>query len=316
MEQGTITRILQLYGIEHDDILAPQKGYRNSSFAILRGGQPPLNLILYKNEPGMLARIIRTNAIGNFLHARGMPARRTFSPRIMQLKSAHQTRHAALYYYVSGSTIPWEAYTMERIKTLGKTMGNMHSILADYSGDLPDIADELIALNRRMVRYFVEPDVARAMSQKLNIKIKQPSFMRLLASCKNQPSQALHMDFVRGNILFEGDDITGILDFEKAGRGTPAFDIARTLAFLLIDCKYKSEDKTYKYFIQSGYTKRSASTFRAWQSVDRLVQFFLLHDFYKFLRHNPYEHLEQNEHFVRTKAMLLKHGIIERAHVK
>jgi Ser/Thr protein kinase RdoA (MazF antagonist) len=315
MDRRNVERIIQLYGVT-GDILAPQKGYRNSSFAVLLEGQPPLNLILYKNEAGMLARVTRVNAIGDFLYARGLPARHTFSPRILQLKDARQTRYTALYYYLPGITIPWEAYTMERIKMLGKAMGDMHASLASYIGELPQIADELIALNDRMMRYFTNADVMRALSQKLNISIKKPDFRRLLTFCAEQPGQAVHMDFVRGNILFEGDKITGIIDFEKAGHGTPAFDIARTLAFLLVDCKYKTEDKVYKYFIQSGYAKRGAGTFADWQLVDRLVPFFLLHDFYKFLRHNPYEFLPQNEHFIRTKAMLLKHGIIDRAHVE
>lgn len=264
----------------------------------------------------MVARITHTNAIGNFLAEQGLPARSTYSPKIMQLKGAQFTRYVALYYYLPGTTIPWEAYTMAHIKTLGKTMGDMHVLLAGYPYELPNVADEFLALNRRMTRYVSDISVKQALATKLQLQIKLPDFAPLLQFCKTLPAQALHMDFVRGNVLFTGTDITGILDFEKAGKGTPAFDIARTLAFLLVDCKYKPADKIYKYFVQSGYAKRSVSTFTAWQLVDKLVPFFLMHDFYKFLRHNPYEYLPQNEHFVRTKAMLLKHGIIERAHVK
>ncbi len=73
------------------------------------------------------------------------------------------------------------------------------------------------------------------------------------------PHALLHMDFVRGNILYSQNHelrISGILDFEKAAYGSPLFDIARTYAFLLVDCKYKSEKEIGKYFLRSGYIKR------------------------------------------------------------
>jgi hypothetical protein len=135
------------------------------------------------------------------------------------------------------------------------------------------------------------------------------------------------MDFVRSNILFDDTDtsnalaITGILDFEKTAQGNPVFDIARTLAFLLVDCKYKPADKVRKYFLRSGYIKRGASTFQDIYITDhngkvnvleQLLDVFLMHDFYKFLRHNPYESLESNEHFMRTRDMLVQRGFVSR----
>ena len=121
------------------------------------------------------------------------------------------------------------------------------------------------------------------------------------------------MDFVRGNILFAEDEkaqITGVLDFEKATWGPPVFDIARTLAFLIVDCKYKDEAKVRKYFLHSGYNKRGQAEFEPTELLEDLLNFFLLYDFYKFLRHNPYESLKDNEHFVRTRDFLLKRNII------
>ncbi len=44
--------------------------------------------------------------------------------------------------------------------------------------------------------------------------------------------------------------------------------------------------------------------------LEVLVDLFLFYDFYKFLRHNPYESLTDNEHFIRTKAILLRQGLI------
>lgn len=310
MERELVERILQKYQVVYRTILPAQKGYRNTTFPVVTAGEM-LNVIIYKNEPGMAERIQHINKLGVFLHAHSLPARHAYDHRILRLKTdTGAQRFAALYYYVPGNTIPWEAYTMDHIKQLGKAMGDMHARLAHYPYDLPSVADELLALNKRMCRYFAGSGVHNALSKKLGVRVDHADFTLALNTAKNLPGQALHMDFVRGNILFEGTRITGILDFEKAAYGHPVFDVARTLAFLLVDCKYKSAAKTTKYFLQSGYNKRSAAQFSAFAELNQLLPFFLLHDFYKFLRHNPYEYLPQNEHFIRTKAILVKLGVL------
>nr|AIA17459.1 Phosphotransferase enzyme family [uncultured bacterium] len=314
MPPEVIARILRAYNVPYSRVAAPQKGYRNTSYGI----NGIYNLILYKSEAGILARIKNANTVGAFVAAAGMSARTPRNPRILKLASGGRVRYAALYNYLPGSTIPWEAYTMDHIKALGQAMSDMHQTLSLYdTQSLPDVADENSALLKRMQRYFVDTHVAGALTSKLGIHSVRCHFFDVLAASKKLPGQhALHMDFVRGNILFEGSKITGILDFEKAAKGSPLYDVARTLAFLLVDCKYKQENKIRKYFLQSGYIKRGAAELRDYMVngmsvLESLVDFFLLHDFYKFLRHNPYESLPQNEHFVRTKAMLLKRGLIE-----
>ena len=147
-----------------------------------------------------------------------------------------------------------------------------------------------------MEKYFADDGVHDAMAGKLGLAIFDVTRIRpALTESINLPAQALHMDFVRGNILFDGHDtslkISGVLDFEKTAWGPIVFDIARTLAFLIVDCKYKDEANVRKYFLHSGYNKRGGNHFTPTPLLEVLVDFFLLHDFYKFLRHNPYDSL-------------------------
>ena len=227
-------------------------------------------------------------------------------------------RYAALYNYLSGSTIPWDSYTMEHLKQLGAVMSGMHHLLEVAPFTLENrVTDEYTVIATRMRSYFAEPGVRGALDAKLGLQVAVPErFFVLLRGCAGLSSQQiLHMDFVRGNILFGHDaHITGVLDFEKAARGHPLFDIARTLAFLLVDCKYKTPAQVRKYFLISGYNKRGAGSFKVTARntplLEQLVDLFLLYDFYKFLRHNPYESLPQNEHFVRTRALLLGRQLV------
>jgi Ser/Thr protein kinase RdoA (MazF antagonist) len=348
-----MAKLLSSFNLSDVRVLDPQSGYRNTSYPLRTPEGELRNLIIYKSEPGILRRVTAANRVSNYLAATGFPTRRTMG-RILRLTGKTRTgttrvRYAGLYDYLPGDTIPWEAYTKDHIKLLGSAMSRMHAALAQAPDlKLPsNVIGESDALYGRMSTYFAQPGVQSALRTKLHLSLNPtalPTAKIRLQSTLNLPHQPLHMDFVRGNILFGpannqpratdhldaaghpqtplhlgGLAITGILDFEKTTLGPRIFDIARTLAFLLVDAKAKTPAQIYKYFLHSGYNKRGAATFeppvitRDGHQTDllqALIDFYLLHDFYKFLRHNPYEYLPQNEHFHRTCQLLLQRHLI------
>ncbi len=326
MQMQIIERIIRQYGLRGAVVWQPQKGYRNASYPIFFKDQPPLNLILYKTESGILARIRRANTVADHAAAKGLPARKTAAKPLIHLNAGTFHKYGGLYTYLPGDTIPWEAYTKDHIKLLGMALGTLHFRLRDLRADLPAVHTEHARLLDSMQAYFNDQGVQKAVQTKLNLSLAErafPRFKKLLQAAEKLPDQQpLHMDLVRSNVLFgpAGQNtvlrlnqlaVTGILDFEKTARGSRLFDIARTLAFLLVDCKYKPEGKVRKYFLYSGYQKRGESPLPARMNLlDEFVNLFLLHDFYKFLRHNPYESLEQNEHYIRTRDLLLKREVI------
>jgi Ser/Thr protein kinase RdoA (MazF antagonist) len=316
MGNEVLLRICESYGLEFKSLLGTEKGYRNRSYIMRVEGNDTVNFILYKQEADILQTIEAANQVSTFAAEHGFPARRPLDPRIVELKGNLQTRYGSMYNYLPGHTLAWEAYQMEHLKVLGGALSDLHGILAKYKGGLPSTAENLLALNSRMQTYFSNNGVQSAMAKKLHIIRINNVFDDILKAASKFPhQQALHMDFVRGNILFEGEQLTGVLDFEKTSRGHPVLDVARTLAFLLVDCKYKQEAKITKYFLRSGYNKRGSTKlqhilFKGEDVLQTLVNFFLLHDFYKFLRHNPYESLLLNEHYARTTALLQKRSII------
>jgi Ser/Thr protein kinase RdoA (MazF antagonist) len=327
-----ITKIMELYGCSPQTIAARQAGYRNHSYRITTPDGQILNLILYKREPNITARITRANAISDFLARGGFPTRTAQDRRIVQLRADERVQYVSLYNYLPGQTIPWEAYTQEHLKLLGASMSSMHHALKSFRAGssrqvLPKVSDEYRLIVARMQRYFSDAGVSMAMQSNLAMTV-HPSLLRrydaVLDICDRLPNpQALHMDFVRGNILFETTNghltISGILDFEKTAYGPRVIDISRTLAFLLVDSKFKTHSQVRKYFLQSGYNKRGNSQFRrlrvqtkthSFDVLEELVDMFLLYDFYKFLRHNPYDSLHENEHFVRTAQLLIERRLV------
>jgi Ser/Thr protein kinase RdoA (MazF antagonist) len=326
MDMALLTRVLAKYNLTPAVVGVPQKGYRNSSYKITLSDGTLANLMLYKDEQGIVERVREANRVSDFLHKQGLPTRRSYGS-ILAMQSHTSIRYCALYNYLPGQTIPWEAYSMDRLKALGAMMSTMHHALQSLPiRTAPRVTNEYAAIVKRMQAYFDDPEVAGAIAQKLGLYLMcQPDGFRKALRTTEQlhGQQQLHMDFVRGNILFTPGTatISGVIDFEKTGRGHRLLDIARTLAFLLVDCKYKSERDIRKYFLHSGYRKRGRLPLPMLDLTrpgspmplfEELINLFLLHDFYKFLRHNPYEYLAQNEHFARTKEILLKRKIIAR----
>ncbi len=321
-----IERLCKAYQLPVARFLPSQAGYRNRIYPLELTDGLIVNLTLYKTETDIVGKIKCSNKVSDFLAVKGFPTRKSLGKTIV-LQSANIQKYAGLYSYLPGHTIPWEAYTKHHIKLLGKTMSDMHKALAamPYDADMPVAVQQYQAIFCRMHHYFRQPHVQQAMATKLHVGIDEAAFhagMQALEWANKLPDQqVLHMDFVRSNILFTGDydqlNISGILDFEKTAFGSPLFDIARTLAFLLVDCKAKPPEKIRKYFLQSGYHKRGQNPLRLFlmqgESVlDQLIDAFLLHDFYKFLRHNPYEFLEQNQHYTRTRDILLQRQLLVR----
>lgn len=326
MQQATVDRALAQYGLSARSDKPVQKGYRNESYAVtLRDGKV-VNLLFYKAEPDILPKIKAANFASEHAAHKGLPTRTLCDPRILKLQTGNYTSYACLYEYLPGSTIPWEAYTMNHIKLVGKALARLHVALADTNQSAPSITNTCLSLCSAMQEYFGLAGVQRAMQEKLNTRFENNALTMLPKLVPNTHTnhQLLHMDFVRGNLLFrpskassdltEGSvELCGIIDFEKVSIGSPIFDIARTLAFLLVDCKYKTKQQVYKYFLQSGYYKRGGGTTVDSQKLDQLTSFYLVHDFYKFLKHNPYESLRQNEHYIRTRDILIERKLLELA---
>lgn len=337
MYRQVVPAVLEKFGVQYAAIRDVQKGYRNESYPVRLQNDKIVNLLFYKREPGIEERIARADEVAAWVAGAGYPVRVRHDPRTLRLSNAKRPTYAALYNYLPGHTIPWEAYTKKHIKLLGMAMSDMHACLANMPAEWSDacrITDELTDLSDRMQAYFSDENVTRAMRQKLGIAIdletirRFRTLIRLFDSDKTQ--QPLHMDMVRGNVLFSSastDDtwqigdiaLTGVIDFEKTAYGHPLFDIARTLAFLLVDCAVKDEAKIRRYFLFSGYNKRGQASYdykagfagvTHGQLLDGLVEFFLLHDLYKFLCHAPYESLKANHHYIRTRNILIRHGMV------
>ncbi len=327
MTEVILARILAGFGFTAAEIAAvpaAEGGYRNKIYPV-----GAYNLLLGKREAGMLERLRRADYYSEWAAAGGLPCRTQASQRtaVLGRETGGVAIYARLYHRLPGETIPWEGWTRRHIKLLGWAMGELHLVwqnIPDSAPPLPDALTELAELVKEMQHYFNQPTIRAALLGKTGVQPVEKlwkSCGKVVEKLWKKPQQALHLDLVRGNLLwkegkknlaskFQLDNLclSGLIDFEKVARGPIELDLARTYAFLLVDCP-KPAEKIQKYLLFDGYHKRAGRE-RIILPCD-LVNLYLLYDFYKFLRHNPYESLAENYHYQRTRDLLLERGWIE-----
>jgi Ser/Thr protein kinase RdoA (MazF antagonist) len=383
ISNANVLKLAAAFGLKDSCIFAYNHGYRNHSFGVMSSAPTPsapgktassrpekrqkYNLMLLKNELNALERVQNADKVAEIAHLAGMPVRTLASPKTLKIASGDKYRFARLYHWLEGDTIPWEAYTRKHLRTLGKTLAELHRALAAAPQpplSLSDALAELEGQNTQMHIYFARSGVKNALQRKLGLKTCQnhQKIADFLASVElqNLPRQPLHLDFVRGNILWAKESetgcerpkgcsaehpvfaltpkISGIIDFEKTANGSPLIDLARTYAFLLVDCP-KTKADIQRYFLHGGYFRFSENNLlgeQCWgelavgqegvperpgrscekssyflKTLEAFVGFYLLFDFYKFLSHNPYESLAKNYHFCRTRDILKERKLLE-----
>lgn len=328
-------QILKHYGKKLRRIQKLEGGFRNSCYRA-DTDSASFVFIIYKKERGIQKTIENAHLAAKFLKDKGFNTRVPILTKdkgeVKRILLDEEYRYCALYNFLEGETIPWEAYTRRHLKSIGKTLSDMHAtlLLAQNSKLITQNLQKWSIITKReiydMQKYLkeVEPWIEKKLEVNLdwtNIEEVFNSVMKRFAK-SDQQKAILHYDFVRGNILFSSKldkkldiyPIIGILDFEKVCIGPVIADVARTLAFLIVDCKYKKEETVKKRFMISGYDKggKNKLDIKCINSplMVHLLSFFWLRDFWKFLENNPYEYLHMNEHYLRTRDLLAKYGLI------
>ncbi len=283
-----------------------------------------------------------------FLYDNKLPTRTAVSNKKGELLTwINEKRLFGLYNYLEGETIPWESYTRRHLHALGQRLVEFHKLGMSYLQKrqikyIPSWREYVKVDYKKMRAYFIENSETigmklnfaidfdklnkvyqkisidkRAMDSSTEVIDKQGNEELVIKDVDEENSRMrtiLHMDFVRSNILFsdkkQGEyyPITGILDFEKVLVGSVLPDLGRTLAFLFVDCKYKSYDRVLYEFLKKGYCQSVKVKFR---EIYVYMLYFLVRDMWKFLQSNPYESLSKNEHYNRTKSLLLNYKIIK-----
>ncbi|MFZ0888616.1 MAG: homoserine kinase [Candidatus Binataceae bacterium] len=188
----------------------------------------------------------------------------------------------SVYRYQEGKILMPERLRPSQLEATGRVLGELHVIGKGYKKGIDNrfsferIADLYLSVRNRLPNYFRKiirtlDDEVGYLTQYLEGKL---------------PKGMIHGDLFSDNLLFRGERLTAMLDFEAACRGKFIFDIATAVnALCFVDGRYSID--RFRHLLQ-GYESVRTLSLAEWDAfpnelrysslrftVTRLHQFFL-----------------------------------------
>jgi homoserine kinase type II len=241
-------RIAALYGLEISGVRGILAGSVNSNYTLtLADGRRQVFLRVYEEqqaeaaarEARMLAHLcaggVTTPRPLRRLDAREDDAADAFI-------AAHSGKPVALFPWVFGDALCQARVTPAATRQVGAALARVHLVGASFEGaaasrfDLDALEQRLRSVRSRSsaagacapterADAALDPEVDRAVDE-LSARLER---IRAEAPSAATPETLIHGDLFRDNVLWRDGDITALLDFESASRGSAAFDLAVTM---------------------------------------------------------------------------------------
>ncbi|WP_437677441.1 homoserine kinase [Sorangium sp. So ce131] len=265
-------RVGALYGLEIADVRGLLAGSVNSNFALtLAGGRGQVFLRVYEEQQldaaKREARMLEHLAAGGVATPQPLRRRDGSSPaEAAAFIAEHAGKPVALFPWVAGESLCQARVTPDAARQVGAALARVHLVGASFEGasasrfDLDHLDQRLRGL--RALRHpgraddtsaagalpeAFTPEVAAAVDE-LTGRLER---IRAAAPRTPGPQTLIHGDLFRDNVLWHGGEISALLDFESASRGSAAFDLAVTM---LAWCFGDDLDPALAAALAAGYT--------------------------------------------------------------
>jgi homoserine kinase type II len=208
-------------------------------------------------------------------------AKGRFLLRVDEVKTECEGKCASLYRYHEGRIVTAERLRPTQLETIGRTLGELHVIGKGYKKGIDNrfsferIADLYLTVRNRLPNYF------RKITRTLEDEIEY--LTRYLEG--KLPKGIIHGDLFADNLLFRGEKLTAVLDFEAACRGKFIFDIATAVnALCFVDGGYSLD--RFRYLLH-GYESVRTLSLAEWDAFPNELRYSSLrftvtrlHDFF------------------------------------
>ena len=187
----------------------------------------------------------------------------------------------SLYRWIDGAIRPVDRLTTERLEQVGRLLAELHTIGKQYKKGIENrfsydrivelyagVRDRLPAYFKRIVRTL--DDEVEYLHHYLDTKL---------------PRGIIHGDLFHDNLVFKGDKLVAMLDFEAAARGRYVFDLATAVNALC----FLHEQYDLKRFeaLMAGYESLRPLSLGEWDAFPNELRLSALrftvtrlHDFY------------------------------------
>jgi homoserine kinase type II len=216
-----------------------------------------------------------------FLRKHSFPCPNPVQDRMGRYYRDYGNKCVSLFRYHEGRVLPVAKLRPSHLETIGHALGELHIIGKGYKKGIDNrfsferIADLYLNVRNRLPNYF------RKVTRTLEDEIEY--LTRYLEG--KLPKGIIHGDLFTDNLLFRGEKLTAVLDFEAACRGKFIFDIATAVnALCFIDGGYSLE--RFRYVLQ-GYESVRTLSLAEWDAFPNELRYSSLrftitrlHDFF------------------------------------
>jgi len=170
-----------------------------------------------------------------FLRKQGFPCPQPLADRKGRYYRELGGKCVSLYRYIDGRVLLVEGLGAERLEQTGRLLAELHSLGKHYKKGIEHrftyerIADIYAGVRDRLPVYWKR--IVRALDDEVE-------YLRNYLETK-LPRGIIHGDLFPDNLLFKGEKLVAMLDFEAAARGRFVFDLATAVnALCFVDDHY------------------------------------------------------------------------------
>ncbi|HMJ13925.1 MAG TPA: homoserine kinase [Polyangiaceae bacterium] len=221
LAQQAAEPILERYGLLLAEIEPLRAGSVNSNFRIRDASGSTFFLRIYEEQDA--AGAAREVELLRRLHAAGVPSALPRQRTDGAWLAEHASKPVACFEWVEGSIVCQKQVTAAHCARLGAALAQVHltgaSSLSEGRFRITDLEGRLDGVERSGVPELV--NAARAIR----------SGLREYAARRDAslPRGLIHGDLFRDNVLWRGEELRALLDFESASEGPFVYDVMVTL---------------------------------------------------------------------------------------
>jgi homoserine kinase type II len=223
LDETTLAEALRAFGLPPPDRVRPEpKGGVNTGYHLWAGGR---RLYLRVGEGKTDADVAFEVDVLRFLGEARYPAPPLELAPDGRAAIPVAGRPALLFHYAAGEELAADAVTPDRCRRVGEQLARLHELAAAFPGGRPNpygparVAEWIAALGRDGGG---DPEVADA------IPLLADELARA-AALPGAPRGLVHGDLFRDNVLWIGDRVGAVLDWEMACTETFAYDLGVAL---------------------------------------------------------------------------------------
>ena len=216
-----------------------------------------------------------------FLRKHAFPCPNPMQDRTGRFYRSFNTKCVSLFRFHEGKVLKPSRLRPSQLETIGRTLGELHVTGKAYKKGIDNrfsferIADLYISVRAKLPNYFRK--ILRTLDDEVDY------LTRYLEG--KLPKGVIHGDLFADNVLFRGEKLVAVLDFESACRGKFIFDIATAVnALCFVDGNYSLD--RFRYLLQ-GYESVRTLSLAEWDAFPNELRYSSLrftvtrlHDFY------------------------------------